>query len=335
MKTKSIISLVAGLLAFASVSVSAVVTLPIGSRDQLREYALDIPVRGFRDVTSPSLVQIPGERTWVEVSGNGAEDIIGKLLAKKISFEMANTDDTITGRIWLYDADDRLIFFGSASYTLVTVGKEGPTYNIWMQAVPLPIYDVVSAEVLVLNEDGQTTRSERIQVENGQPIFREWMAGANNGILSVRLKDGSVATFNLWNPVAVDPATISESSAGWNIPGHHVIPPSPANELLVNFVEVWELPTVLLWVGETQSVKFDVLGMVTIEGRNTFERPFEVIFTQIEGGSWSGTGPIFSDSPTLIKLPAAGKYRVRFGWKNFGQENTIYAGPVDDGGGKG
>lgn len=335
MKTKLIIGLVAGLLAFSSVSTSASVTLPIGSRDQIREYALDIPVRGFRDVTSPSLVQVPGERTWVEVFGNGAEDIIGKLLAKKITFDMANTSDEITGRIWLYDANDKLIFFGNTRYTVGTVGKYGPVYNIWMQPVPLPVYDVVSAEVLVLNEDGQTTRLEKVWIENGQPVFPEWMAGANNGILSVRLKDGTVSVFNLWNPIATDPVAVAELGSSWKISGHHVIPPSSTSELLVNIVEAWELPTALIEVNATQLVKFDVLGMVTINGHNTFERPFEVIFTQIEGGSWSGAGPIFSDSATLIKFPAAGKYRVRFGWKNFGQANTIYAGPVDEGGGKG
>ncbi len=335
MKTKSIISLVAGLLAFASVSVSAVVTLPIGSRDQVREYALDTVVRGFRDVTSPSLVQIKGEPTYVEVSGNGAEDVLNKLLAEQINFDMVNINDTIVGRVWLYNANDRLVFYGNSYYTTATVGKEGPTYNIWMQSISLPIYDVVSAEILVLNEDGQTTRTEQVRIENGQPIFQEWMAGANNGILSVRLKDGSVATFNLWNPVAVDPATISESSAGWNIPGHHVIPPSPANELLVNFVEVWELPTALLEVNATQLVKFDVLGMVTVDGRSTFERPTTIHFMQIDGGTWEGVAPSFSDSPTTIKLPATGKYRVRFEWANFGRQTTIYSGPVDDGGGKG
>lgn len=336
MKAKSMIGLVAGLvLAFTSFTASAGFELPIGSRDQLREYALGTPVRGFRDVVSSSLVQIDGEPTWVEVSGNGAEDVLDKLLAKKISFGLVNVNDTVNGRIWLYDAQDHLVFYGQSEYTPGTLGKKGPMYNIWMYGIRPPVDGVVSAEILVLNEDGKTTRTERVQVEDGQPIIYEWMAGVTNGILVLRMKDGSIYTFNLWSDVSNNPPTVSESGGSWQIPGHHVIPPSPANELLVNFVEAWELPTVFLEVNSTQLIKFDVLGMVTIDGRNTFERPISFTFMQVEGGTWAGAGPIFSDSPTMIKLPAAGKYRIRFEWKNFGKPNTIYAGPVEGGGGLG
>jgi hypothetical protein len=338
MKTKSIVGMVAGLmLAFASVSVSASMPdLPIGGRDQLREYALDTVVRGFRDVESPSLVRIKGEPVYVEVSGDGAEDVLNKLLAEQINFDMVNISDKITGRVWLYNANGRLVFYGQSQYTPATVGKAGPNYNVWMQSISLPIYDVASAEILVLNEDGQTTRTEQVRIENGQPIFQEWMAGAVNGVLSVRLDDGSVYKFDLWNPVATGLATISESGASWQIPGHHVIPASSAPELLVNFVEAWELPTVLLEVDATQLVKLDVLGMVTIDGRNMFERPIGVIFTQVDG-PLSGAGPLSEIGPSTIKLPGAGKYRVRFEWKNFGQSNTLYSGPVVDpvDGGKG
>jgi hypothetical protein len=333
MKAKSIIGLVASLMfALTSCTASAAgLDLPIGSRDQLREYALGSVVLGFRDVESPSLVQLDGRPTWVEAVGNGAEDVLDKLLSKSISFSLANIDDTVRGRIWLYDVQGHLVFYGQSEYTPATIGKEGPEYNIWMQGIRPPIVGVASAEILVLDEDGKTTRTEQVRVEDGQPIIYEWMAGVTNGILALKMEDGSVYTFNLWGGHSSEPATTTESGGSWRISGHHVIPPSPASELLVNFVEVWELPTVFLEVNSTQLVKFDVLGMVTIDGRNVFERPTSFTFTQVEGGAWSGAGPIFPDSTTSIKLPAAGKYRIRFEWKHLGKPNTIYAGPVGDG----
>jgi len=329
---KSIIGLVAGLaLALTSSTASAAgLDLPIGSRDQLREYALGSVVRGFRDVVSPSLVQLDGRPTWIEAIGNGAEDVLDKLLAKNISFSLMNLDDTVHGRIWLYDAQGHLVFWGQSEYTPATLGKEGPSYDIWMQGIRAPVVGVASAEILVLDEDGKTTRTDQVRVENGQPIIYEWMAGVTNGILALKMEDGSVYTFNLWGGHSNEPTTTTESGGNWRISGHHVIPPSPASELLVNFVEVWELPTVLLEVNSTQLVKFDVLGMVTIDGRNVFERPASIVYTQIDGGAWSGVIPILSDSSISVKLPAAGKYRIRFEWKHFGKPNTIYAGPVGD-----
>lgn len=327
-----IVGLLAGLVIVASTSLSAAsLALPIGSRDQLREYAIGTVVRGFRDVVSPSLVSIGGLPTYVEVVGNGAEDVLDKLLSQRIVFGLANINDTVQGRIWLYDAQNHLVFWGYSEYTPAALGKEGPMYNVWMQGILAPVVGVVSAEILVLDEDGKTTRKERVQVEDGQPIIYEWMAGVANGILVLRMDDGAVNTFNLWSDYSSGPANVSEWGVSWQIPGHHVIPLSSDGELLVNFVEAWELPTVLLQVNSVQLVKFDVLGMVTIDGHSMFERPIGFTYKQIEGGNWSGSGPIFSDSSTSIKLPAAGKYRIRFEWKNFGKPNTLYSGPVGDG----
>ena len=120
------------------------------SQDRLREYALGKVVRGYRDVTSSTLV--PGETPntrYVEVLGNGAEDVLKKLFDTALVFRIANIQDKIVGRVWLYDAESKLLFFGQTEYFVATVGKTGPQYDIWQQEAPL-MQDIVSAEILAL-----------------------------------------------------------------------------------------------------------------------------------------------------------------------------------------
>lgn len=304
--------------------------LPIKSQDTLREYALGHVVRGFRDVSASSMVGMNNQPNWVEARGSSAEEVLDRLFGAEIVYSLANSNDTIEGRVWLYDAFDNLLFFGSARYTASAIGKVGPSYNIWMQSVPL-LEKVSYAEVLVLNPDGVTVRHLNLDTDQkGHLLFNQYLAGVTNGILSVRFQDGSVVTYQLWNPVGEKPATVSESGPSWQIEGHHVYQLTEKDVLLVNFIEPWALPTVLLEVKANQQVKFDVMGLVQQEVRKSFERPLSFTFTQVDG-PWAGAGPIFPDQPTVIQLPGAGKFRIRFEWQNFGKPGMLYAGP-DDGG---
>ena len=306
--------------------------LPIKSHDALREYALGQVVRGFRDVTATSMVRLDNQPTWMEVKGTSAENVLDRLFGTEIIYSIANPLDQIEGRVWLYDKSDNLLFFGSARYTAADLGKVGPSYSIWMQDIPLPLENVQQAEVLVLNADGITVRRQNVRVDRqGHPLFGQYLAGAPNGILSVRFQDGSVMTYELWNPVGEKPTSVTESGPSWKIEGHHVVTASEKPETrIVKIIETWARPTVLLNVTSIGDIIFDVMGIVQ-DGGVSFERPtsMEVIRLGPDGKTAeSGTVVLNTTSPTTLRVDA-GQYRIRFNWVKFGQPNTLYDGPVN------
>ena len=332
---KKIISVIA-LIATMAVAVLAIepptpisVPLPIKSQDVLREYAMSHVVRGFRDVESPSMIYVPGQPTYVEVRGASAEDVLKKLFDKEIVYRLANEGDKITGNVWLYDESDNCVFYGYAQYDITVLQKgPGPEYKIWMQNNPI-LSNVQSAEIIVLGEDGVTVRKESLTVNlSGQVMFESYYAGAPNGILSVKFKDGTLATYNLWEPVANTPSDLSES-ANWKIEGHYVVPASDKDVVVVDILETWTLPTVLIDCKVGQKFRFNVLGLVTVNGISSFERPTSVTLTPVGNETWATVGPMSSDSPTEVTPLVAGKNRVHFGWDNFGKPGMLYTGPTD------
>lgn len=328
---KKILSLLL-VVGLVTITATAQNKLPIKSQDALREYALGKVVRGFRDVTANSMIWSQDKPTWIEVRGNGAEDVLNKLFDTELLYSLANSLDKINGRVWLYDGDDNLLFFGSAEYLASVIGKDGPQYNIWVQRIPL-LENVQSAEVFALSEDGTTMRRYDVALDqNGHILFDPWMSGAPNGILSVRFKDGTVMTFNLWNPVEDQPDALVEGNPTWKIDGHYVIPPSEKSLVNVTIVEAWTLPTIYLEAKANQSFRLDVLGVVQLDGTTTFERPMFSTYTQVDG-PLSGAGPMANNQPTVVQFPVAGIYRVRFDWKHFGKPYALYTGP-DGGDGK-
>lgn len=307
--------------------------LPIASQDALREYALGHVVRGVRGVTSDSLIPLDGHPTSIEVRGEGAEEVLNSLFNTEIVYALANPDDQITGNVWLYDRDGYLVFWGFAQYKMSEASGKGggPEYKIYLQHVPLPLDNVQVAEVLVLGEDGTTANRFPLEVFSGHPVLHPMMTGASNGILSVRFRDGSVATYNLASPAPKVPGAIGEI-ANWKVDGHYVFPPAPLKEVIsVKIVETI-LPTLLVEVKAGQVITLDVVGVVQKDGNTFFERPTSFIHTQVDG-SFDGVGPMSEVGPTQVIFPAGGKQRLRFIWRNFGEPNSLYTGPTD--GGKG
>ena len=322
-------------IAVGSVSFGAV-SLPIGSEDQLREYALDKAVRGYKDVTADSIREVDNSPLFAKVVGNGAEDVLNKLLSIPITFSLANTNDEVRSQVWLYDSEDRLLFYGQSRYKVGTVGKTGSEYSIWMQDVPL-LDNVQSAKLFVVNSEGVTVNSKDLRVENGQVIFDPYLAGSINGIMTVMFTDGSESVFDLSNPKSVTPAVVTSSSSNWNIEGHHVIQSSDGDTVLIKFIEFNYLPTVLVTVKEGQKVVLDVMGAYHNEkGSVTFERPNRVFVSEVGGEGWGGEGGMLPDTSVILPIPQnrSGMYRIRFGWENFRQGRRLYDGP-NDGEGKG
>ena len=314
------------LLVLCVLNLSAVgsIPLPIGSEDQLREYALPQVVRGYRDVTSMSLVRLDNQPTWVEVYGNGAEDVLDKLFGTEIVFGLSNPNDKVDGHVWLYDADGKALFYGSTSYTVEDLKDGPPSYRIWMQHIPL-LGGVSNAKLLALNPDGVTTRTESIDVSNGRIMFQPYLAGVVNGIIAILFKDGTEAVYNLWQNGGNPVDSVPENSPEWQIEGHHVVSGGSSASVTVRFIETYNPPTILLKdVKQGQTVILDCLAMTYADGKGQyFERPTEVIITKSDGSM--STAPIFSDSMTSLKLQP-GTYRLRFTWPTFQKSRTIWYG---------
>lgn len=310
--------------------------LPIQSRDDLRQFALTSVVRGGRSVDCPSMVwNDPGMLVHTEQVGTSAEEVLDKLFNVELHFKVSNPTDKVNGWVWLNDSKGRLLFYGHTDY-LANQMEKGfkPQYNIWMQNTPI-LEGVESAEVLILNEDGITTRRERLKVEQGGALFPEGMSGAMNGILAVRFTDGTVRTWNLWKPLGGTPGITTES-ADWKIDGHYNYN-EVAGDTTVKVIETYLRPTVRLNVSKMCNVTFDILGIYYDDNGPAFERPLsmEVTYTALDGVQQETTVELSIDKPSTFGFGKFGEYRFRFNWINFGKPDRIYSGPSDGGGGGG
>lgn len=305
-------------------------TLPVQGQDALREYALAHVDHGTRYVSSTSMDWgYTDSLTYTNISGKNAEDVLGKLFAVEFRYRMLNPEDQITGYIWLYDKDNNLLFFGSAQYTEESMKITKPQYGIWMQNIPL-LSGVQSAEVLAVDADGKTANRTSIQVnDNGQLMFQSWMAGSPNGILVVRMKDGSLLTYDLSNPNAETPGVTTDVAA-YKIDGHYIYTDQQKGGMFaVKIIELWTLPTAYITLSTSQQVDIDVMGVVQ-NGVTSFERPYAMIVTTESG--IINTIQLNQGQVNKITFPA-GEFRVKFSFTNFGKPNMLYTGPTD--GGKG
>lgn len=332
MKLSSIIVGLLSLLVISLFNLTAIgsTPLPTGSEDQLREYVLPQVVRGYRVVNSPSLVRVDNQPTWVEVFGNGAEDVLDKLFDTEITFGLSNPNDKVAGNVWLYNKEGKALFYGATNYKLSDLKDGPPSYNIWMQRIPL-LEGVLSAKLLALNPDGLTTRTEYLEVEGGRLQFPPYLAGVENGIIVVRFDGDVEVSFNLWQSEGQKPNSVTEKSPAWQIQSHYVIGGNDTTKVVVKFIETSSPPTVLLEeVKAGQTVVFDCLALTYGDNGQYFERPTEVILTKSDGSMSSA--PIFADGLTSLQ-PEPGSYRLRFVWPTFHQNRTIWYGPDSGGGG--
>ncbi len=317
---------------FTPIPISAIV-----SQDTLREQVLASVTHGSRSVDAVSMDWNFKDRlTYMEnVRGVGAEDVLTKLLDIEFKYRLTNPEDPISGYIQLYTDGNKLLFRGFARYNAAQLSKgESPQYNIWMQEIPI-LSNVESAELLTLPVGGGPTVHRRpLQVNNGHVIFDPGMAGAPNGILSVKFVNGSTMTYHLSDPVAQAPNLVGEKEGAWKLEGHYVYE-TGEKSVFVKIIETWVRPTVLLKIGTGANVTFDVVGLFWANKGNgmTSERPSALVLTS-EDGKVSQTLALSKDGNSTVGF-GKGNWRIRFIWENFGKPNTLYDGPMDDGHGKG
>lgn len=328
----AVIAIVMAVFCFVP-DISAQTSLPmIQSQDALRNYALGKVVRGGRSVSSQSIDwSYQDSITYVSTNGTGVEDVLEKLFSVDFTYRLINPSDNITGYVWLYDENNNSLFYSNTEFKSGT----SPRYEIWMNRIPL-LTNVSSAEIFALDQDGVTARRYPVDVNyKDQLLFDYWMAGATNGILVVKFKDGTLTSYMLSNPVATTPAGISEQKSSYKIQGHYVYTDNQKGGLpTIKIIETWEKPTVYLEVvtGVIEAT-FDVIGLVYENGQPIFERPLSMEVSDETGRAEKVS--LLPNGPTTIYGVNPGKYRIRFNWNKFGQPNTLYTGPEDNGGGGG
>lgn len=308
----------------------------IQSEDALRNYAMSIGKYGSRHVYAESMDWWWSDRlSYTNVIGQYGEDVLDKLFNVEFQYRLTNPADTINGYVYIYDGEwdgvhnPTLLFFGSAQYTQSELETNKPTYGLWMQQVPLPLGNVESAEILALNADGKTADRISLNIsDRGQILFSgSSYAGAPNGIMSVRFTDGTLATYDLSSPVGDVPVGSTES-AQYKVDGHYIykVGEKPCT---VKIIEPWRRPTAFVDVIWGNTVTFDVVGLVQLNGQTTFERPYAAVIETQDGTSKTLA---LQGGTTTFKFPT-GKYRIRFLWKHFAEPYAIYTGPAE--GGKG
>lgn len=310
--------------------------MPVGGQDTIREFALATVVSGQRSIEATSMVWSPDRPNWVEVEGNGAEDVLNQLLAKKLVMEVVNPADEVTGRIWLFDRDGNCLWYGRSSYQADS--KALPAYNLWIQDIFL-LEDVQRASVYILDEDGKTIGQQGLEIRNGQVVFQSWMAGMKNAVMTVWFEDGQVISWSLDDGSSSNPSNVSSVGGSWHIEGHRIVQ-SDDPVVSVDFTTI-VVPTVLVTIKDGQSLRVRVVGFIGYKGSDNvvmFEWPTEMVVTSADGESVKV--PLNNGTPTDFQQVEPGVYRLRFEWPTLWQDRSMgvptpSVGGGDSGGGNG
>lgn len=302
---------------------------PLQAVDVLREYALKKVTSGQRVVNAPSMIVGKADSNHIEVTGNGAEDVLDRLLDFHLTYKLANPDDTIQGEILLKDNNDNVLFQGYARYKAAEVGGKGGgvIYTLWLGNIPV-LEDLNYAEYITQREDGSTAQRYPVEVKNGHAIISEWHVGKTNGLLYTVNKDGIRRFYRMDSGVPVEAPSLSDR-AEWRINGHHVYRSTTGEQLAVEIVELWIRPTVLLVLSRDTEVTFDIKGLVQDGGIQVYEAPSALHY------DGAGTIGILDLIRTKTYRFKPGSYRIRFQWENFGKPQRHPTQGSGDGYGKG
>lgn len=114
--------------------------------------------------------------------------------------------------MYLYENEEGpfIMFYGEAGYYASNIlNGLKPHYRITFLQAPL-LSNVISAEILVLSDDGRTANKYPLSIFNGRVGFPAWMAGRTNGIFAARFSDGPVITYYLWKSMCIDQSRLQK-----------------------------------------------------------------------------------------------------------------------------
>lgn len=169
-------------------------SLPIGSKDLLRTYAIE----QSSQITAQIGTTIPtgGDRyQYTSVLKNTAAGISNTIAGMLLSIDVANPNDWIYVYNAVYNEDGDTLFSGSKHFKLEN-GKGGYALSVGYGDVPLNLSHTVPikvdavryAYISIMGENGQTQQMESVEVRDGKIYFPRSLAG-ENAILSLLIGD--------------------------------------------------------------------------------------------------------------------------------------------------
>jgi hypothetical protein len=185
--------------------------LPIGSKDELRTYALE----QSRSVSVSVGTQLPAGTNsykYVQLESSTMACISNTILKTKLVLDIVNPKDSFY--IWVYvsNSDGFPLFTGMNQFNLVQTngaysvptGYGNVVLDLY-ENIPLPIDGGAQwAEVAFIGADGKTYNFSSLQVWDNKLLFPRQLAGTN-AFLVVGTASGGIKYWNVSNGQVLDP----------------------------------------------------------------------------------------------------------------------------------
>ncbi len=165
----NITKIVASLIAVITINVARAQQLPV-DQGHARQMGLAMTTAGAVYYTAPSM-DYERSTARVEVVGRYGEEVLNQLTGFEPTITLMIPADVITGYMYARDKYGALIFYGVTRFTLDDLKEDGVIFGLWQHSLPT-LGGIQSAEVLVLDEQGGTVRTESVGVdEYGFDLF--------------------------------------------------------------------------------------------------------------------------------------------------------------------
>lgn len=210
MQMKKIVMIVAVFALFIGVNSSGQ-KLPIGSKDELRIYALE----QSKSVSVSLGSQLPigtNSYKYVQLESSTVACISNTIIKTKLTLDVVNPKDSFYIWVYVYGSDGYPLFTGMNRFDLV---EKNGSYSVpadygnvvldLFDSIPLPIDGGAQwAEVAFTGSDGKIYNSANLQVWNGKLLFPRQLAGTN-AVLVVGMANGIQKFWNISSGQVMDP----------------------------------------------------------------------------------------------------------------------------------
>ncbi len=286
---------------------------------------------GYTTVGGAGIVNEPNTQTYVWASVRNEEDklqILDRLNTQELTFSLANpAEDNFYIFTRIQDANGNALYYGSSSGKLEmgnggwVVPSEMLEYKMELAwRIPIYIDGIISAKLLVRDEDGNLVRTDYLDVENGAFFFETQYAGANGEIAvttevdgayqtivaPLRRGDGDAVVPEVFTIPLVDVNIEGVYDFGWSLLYTDILQVSPKTNDGEGTPPVVRIRTVAAkqFFMVAQTTEGEIPTILYAKNITTGEE-----FSQIVNNYYS-----------VVKVPAAGLWEIWFDWPTLDKE---------------
>lgn len=336
------------LSAALAISATAQIANPlamVASADDLNRYAMGLIDNGYTVVNSPGLVNEVNTTNYVWATVGNEEDklvILDQLNTRDLSFSLSNpSEDEFYLFTWISDSRGNTLYNGSSNSGKLEMGKAGWRVPKAMLAyklqiawrIPIYIDGIVSAKLLIRDEEGNLLRIEYPEIWGGGFFFESQYAGAHgelavtteiNGVYKtivapLRRGDGDAVIPEVFTIPLVNVSIDGVYDLGWSLLYTDILQVRPET------INGEGTPPVVRL--RTDSAKQFFMVAQTTEGEN----PSILYARNISTGE--ELTQTVSNYYSVVSLPNAGLWELWFDWPTLDRE--VFQSWWGDGGGKG